>query len=235
MLIFLLEQIQSQPQFSVIFKPGLLPRNSQDRRFLSASIAQESYILPSHIDRRPELLTTNNQKNTSECGGFAMAGWLEYYRWKYYGIAEQINPHLIYKEAKKLDGSPQTPGTTLEAVLQAAQNLNLISDIDTNSIREISNPIEVKQALHRYGVVLSAFNITDKWIYAQSNGWIPEGGRLIGGHAVITCGYSDVEKPNYFSIQNSWGANQGYNGFNRMTVEQFNDCFIYGLIWDFKK
>lgn len=161
-----------------------------------------------------------------------MAGWLEYYNWKYKGVAEQIDPNPIYARAKELDGQPNVDGTTLECVLQAAQDLQLISGVDTASIRYVP-AAGVRQALHRYGVILSAFSITDKWSYANQEGWITEGGMNLGGHAVVTCGYSDVDNPPWYAIQNSWSENQGWRGFNRLSPMLFNQQFDYGLVWDF--
>jgi len=161
-----------------------------------------------------------------------MAGWLEFYNWKYKGSAQQIDPDPIYARAKMLDGEPTQDGTTLECVLQAAQDLNLISLVDTTSIRHVS-AAGVRQALHRYGVILSAFSITDKWSSAAPDGWLAQGGLNQGGHAVVTCGYSIAEAIPWFAIQNSWGDSQGWRGFNRLAPEMFNQQFDYGLVWDF--
>ena len=217
------------------FKAGLLPRKITDKRFLSASLEAFSYVVPAHIDRRTELLPCSNQGYTSKCAAYSIAGWLEYYNWKYYGVARQIDPNPIYKEAKKLDGAPDEDGTTLEAVLNAARNLGLITNVDMKSIREISYPSDIKQAIHRYGVVLTALNITDEWFNAEPRGWIPDGGNYIGGHAILACGYSDIESPNWIAVQNSWGDEQGWRGFNRLTPELFNEQFMYGLVFDFKR
>jgi len=215
--------------------PGLLPRKSTDRRFLSASLAgATTYVVPSVVDLRLQLLSASNQGDTPKCAAYAMAGWLEFYNWKYKGIAEQIDPDPIYARAKQLDGEPTAEGTTLECVLQAAQDLNLISTVDTASIRHVKTS-GVQQALHRYGVILSAFDITEQWGSATANGWIPEGGLSLGGHAVVLCGYSVIDTPPWYAIQNSWGEQQGWRGFNRVSPELFNQQFNYGLVWDFQE
>lgn len=211
--------------------PGLLPRKTTDRRFVAAPLASGNYVVPATIDLRSQLLPSSNQGNSQKCAAYAMAGWLEFYNWKYKGIAEQINPDPIYDRAKQIDGEP-VQGTTLEAVLQAAQDLRLISEIDTTSIRQV-NARGVTQAIHRYGVVLAAFNITENWMDARPNGWISEGGLDYGGHAVILCGYSLVDNPSWYALQNSWGEENGWRGFNRLTTDLFDTQFLYGLIWDF--
>lgn len=214
------------------FVPGLLPRKPTDRRFVAAPLAAGNYVVPATIDLRSQLLPSSNQGETPKCAAYAMAGWLEFYNWKYKGVAQQIDPDPIYARAKQLDGEPTVQGTTLEAVLQAAQDLQLISDIATTSIRQVSAK-GVAQALHRYGVVLAAFDITENWTDARPNGWIAEGGLGLGGHAVLLCGYSLVDTPPWYAIQNSWGEQNGWRGFNRMAVPMFDSQFVYGLIWDF--
>ena len=213
--------------------PGLLDRRPTDRRFLAAPLATAAtYVVPALVDLRPQLLPASNQGDSPKCAAYAMAGWLEFYNWKYKGITQQIDPDPIYERAKELDGMPSVDGTTLECVLQAAQDLGLIAVVDTASIRHV--PLEgVQQALHRYGVILSAFSITDKWWQATPAGWIEPGGLALGRHAVITIGYSTVDTPSWYAVQNSWGDTQGWRGFDRLTPELFKAQFDYGLVWDF--
>jgi C1A family cysteine protease len=124
-------------------------------------------------------------------------------------------------------------GPLLKALPLAAQDLELMAQVDVDSIRDISKG-ELQQALHRYGVVLAGFRITDKWSAASADGWIAPGGTEIGGHAVVLCGYSQIDTPPWYAFQNSWGEGQGWRGFNRMTPEVFNQQFDYGLVWDFR-
>lgn len=214
------------------FIPGLHPRSVSEKRNRPLATAPTSYVVPAHIDRRPEMLASSNQGNTSQCVAYAIAGWVEYYRWKKQGIAQQIAPAPIYERAKSMDGMPGVEGTTLEAGLQAAQDLGLMSPIEAGSLREVNSPAEVQQSLHRYGVVLAAFNVTDGWMKSDSGGWIRDGEESLGGHAVVLCGYSLIETPPWFALQNSWGEGVGWRGFNRLTLDMFNKQFDYGLVWD---
>lgn len=211
------------------FTAGLLPRTTPRRLQLSA--APTSYVVPAHLDRRPEMLPTSDQGDTSKCVAYAIAGYLEFRRWKDYGIAEQIDPNPIYARAKELDGMPNEEGTTLEAGLQAAQDLRLMSRVENSALREVYTFPEVQQAIHRYGVIIGAFNIQAGWLDATPGGWIQPGGGVLGGHAVTLTGYSLIETPPWFAIQNSWGDAQGWRGFNRMSHDLFLEQFEYGLVW----
>lgn len=217
------------------FIPGLLPPKDTDRRFLSASLAGMGYVPPVQVDLRPQLLPSSDQGTTPKCAAYAMAGWIEFYNWKYKGIADQIDPDPIYARAKFIDGN-STPGTTLESVLQAAQDLGLIASSLIGNIRQVT-AAGVQQAIHRYGAILAAFEITESWENATPNGWIDMGGLGLGGHAVLLCGYSNIVNPPYdepwYGFQNSWGEQQGWRGFNRVKHALFQQQFKHGLIWDF--
>jgi len=207
--------------------------NRLRRKVLSA--APVEYVTPAYIDLRAQLLESNDQGVLVECAAYAMAGCLEYYNWRQYGIAQQIDPHPIYARAKQLDGLEGIEGTTLEAVTQAAQDLGLVSWADNAAIREVSTPDQVKQALHRNGVLLAAFQITKQWEFADAEGWIPEGDDWIGGHGVVLCAYDQVSAKPFYGVQGSWGPRQGWRGFNRLTPAQFSRQFSYALAFNFGK
>jgi hypothetical protein len=97
----------------------------------------------------------------------------------------------------------------------------------------VKSPLDVRRAIHRYGPILSAYEITRGWVQVPLNGWITESTVAEGPHAVVTCGYADDETPQYVEIQNSWGTDGvGWRGFMRMTTAQFTNTFNYALAWD---
>jgi hypothetical protein len=214
-----------------MFKPGVLIRHDLTQFRCAALQAAETSGKPEHMDYRAEMLKTDNQGASSMCAAYAMAGCIEWWGWKMFDVQLQVDPKPIYEVAKKLDGFPDEEGTTLEAVARAAVELDLI-DIDLSTLRVVRLP-DVKRALHRYGPMLSAFVIHEGWQKAAADGWINDSGNVLGGHAVVLTGYSQVELPNYFSLQNSWGeAMYGWRGFARMSPAQFAKEFAYGLCWE---
>ena len=216
------------------FNPGLLPDHDlatfADSRFLAAS----NVTVPEHIDRRPEMLEASDQGYTPRCAAYAMAGVIEYYNWMMTGVQAQVDPNPIYERAKEIDDKPFSDGTTLKAVVEAAIDLKLIP-IDLKTVTMVDRG-GIKRALHRHGVVLSGFVISSGWKQAKPDGWLTQTSEKLGGHAVVTIGYSEAESPPWYAIQNSWGDNDyGWRGFCRMSPEQFNAEFSYGLVWDYLK
>lgn len=189
--------------------------------------------VPEHHDRRPEMLPASDQGQTPKCAAYAMAGCIEWYNWKFRDSKAQVDPDPIYARAKLIDGIPDASGTTLDAVIHAAVDLGL-APIDLSSLTVVSIQ-DVKRALHRHDIMLSAFQITQGWVNASPGGWIGGDNTLLGGHAVDLIGYSDVEQPQWVGVENSWGDElYGWRGFVRMTPQQFADQFQYGIVWDYK-
>lgn len=69
----------------------------------------------------------------------------------------------------------------------------------------------LKRAIWREGVVLAALLVCSNFLEPK-DGIIPlPSGRVLGGHAVTLCGYSD--KRQAFLLRNSWGQKWGENGY----------------------
>lgn len=207
------------------FKGGGLVVEEKKNISLSAVKAPSKFTAPSYIDSRPYCLEASNQGAESSCAGFSMAGYIEVYNWKNTHIQEQIDGQSIYMEAKKLDGNPLQEGTTLSAAIEAAKKKNLISA--KLKTRIIENKKDVQYALHRYGVCIAGFIITEDWNTVDTKtGYIARrDSTKLGGHAVLLCWYDSMG----VGWQNSWG-NWGAKGFGRCRWDQFEDQFIYAAV-----
>ena len=213
-------------------KPGLILNQAEIlRKFapLAAPPISKSCPIPNRIDRRDEMLPASDQGSTSECAAYSIAGIIESINWRDTGIFTQIDPGPIYAEAKRNDGYPGD-GTTLDAVLNAVVKLGLMAK--PKEIFTIEDREGYYRALHRYGFVHLAFNITDAWSNPETNGELPDDAKLplVGGHAVVGCGYNRAAS-GWNAIQNSWNDSLGWHGFMRMSHAQFDRQFMYGLAW----
>jgi len=198
------------------FKAGGLLR---DERPLSAEqklVTATQFVAPRKIDSRDMCLRSDNQGNNPYCAAYATAGYVEFFNWKVKHYPEQVDAEAIYKEAKRIDGN-NNPGTYLRSAARAAINLKLA----TGSIKHIdTTEMDVKFAIHQFGVVVLGLNITDEWNSVDKNGKIADFGdkaRTIGGHAILGTGYSDEG----IYIQNSWSENWGTYGFAILSWKQF--------------
>ena len=55
------------------------------------------------------------------------------------------------------------------------------------------------------------------------------GESLLGGHAVVCCGYSDADR--LFLVRNSWGTTWGLNGYCRMPYEYLSNPRLASDFW----
>lgn len=222
---------QLNPIYGSTMKTGLIINESEIvQKFtpLAAPPISRNTPIPFRLDRRDEMLPSSDQRATSECAAYSLAGIIESQLWKETGTFKQIDPAPIYREAKKHDGY-EGEGTTLNAALNAAVTLGLMPK--PKEIYAIRDRVGFYRALHRYGFVHLAFNITDAWLTPSSDGWIKDDADLpmVGGHAVAGCAFDRSRE--WIGIQNSWSNTIGWHGFMRMTDAQFDRQFLYGLGW----
>jgi len=92
--------------------------------------------------------------------------------------------------------------------------------------KAIGSRRDVQFALHKHGVCIAGFMITEGWNEVSSKtGYIGDDPEVIGGHATLLCWY-DSEGVGF---QNSWDK-WGVKGFGRMTWTQFETQFMYAVV-----
>lgn len=191
---------------------------------------RSGFVAPEYIDSRPYCMAADDQSTTPRCAAFSMAGLIEVRTWINTHIPKTVDPAPLYAEAKRIDGN-NSPGTYFESVFQAAKNLKLIPD--TATLVKLTNFLDVKFALHKNAVCLLGFNIDDGWNKTDTrSGWVDNGTRTLGGHAVLGCYFYDsrsLSEPPSVGFQNSWSSSWGMRGFGRMTLSQFDKQFMYGV------
>ena len=201
----------------------------------SAACPTKPFFAPLRVESQWLCTKTEDQGSKPWCAAYAASQWAEAVQWKINGyLPDNIDPTWIYKDAKQLDGDPYSDGTTLFAVYEALLNKRTF-DPEHCSVKVIRPDItDVKFALHKYGMILGGFNITDEWyelnakktaIYNQD---ADKGKRYgtCGGHAVMLVGYN--EQGAY--IQNSWGDGWGNAGMGLITWDEFKRQFMYGAV-----
>jgi len=189
-------------------------------------LTPRGHVYPRKLDFRDACLQSSNQDNTPHCAGYSTAGYIEIKKWQKRHYPEQFDGDAIYYEAKKLDGRPNVKGTRLQYSAQAAINLGLI-DGDIQYIGK--NRDDIKCAIHSHWACIAGFNITNEWNMVNGYGIIKNLGDravLIGGHAVLICGYSDEG----IYIQNSWGTSWGLYGFGLLSWGQVDKQLMEGVI-----
>lgn len=218
------------------FIPGLIYPNVMPRVPMLAAAAT-AYTPKAWHDERGACLEPSNQGASSECVLYSYCGMAEVRNWRVDGIKCQLDPHPAYLEAKRRDGMPNTPGTTLQAGLEAMIAVGYLSQVDAASVRTVGTIDELKRALHRYGVVVVSWNATDKFVSPAHDGWIQSGGQYIGGHATLCCYFDEADQlggeRGSIGCQDNYGEARGDHGFWRLTEPEARRIFAGGIVFDF--
>ena len=77
--------------------------------------------------------------------------------------------------------------------------------------------VAMHAAITEVGILYGTAKVHTGWRSVKSNGLIPPGGQMIGGHAFAIVAYDDSG----FWIQNSWGPAWGYKGFCKITYDDW--------------
>lgn len=218
-------------EFARRYKAGFLKKPIDFTTFPRLGVTPK-FVAPNKIDERFRMTATADQGYLPQCAAYAawkMMGNI-YWRKNGYPCDSLTNPALIYADAKRHDGDPSGDGTTIPSVLDALKHLNLFSS--TCQTRIVNPSItDVKFALHKFGVILGGFNITEEWYKCNpkktaicSKNALPG----IGGHCVAVVGY---DKDGLY-ILNSWSEAWGEYGYALITWKCFQEQFIYGGVLD---
>lgn len=217
-------------KFEKRYYPGglLVPSELKRSQIFTAA---KNFEAPKELILTGYCVPADDQGDKPWCAAYAAANYAENLLWRKRGYHTEIAPAPLYEYAKKIDGSPTTDGTYLECTLRALVKYghfdSTVCKIKTIGGGFFNNAdsalMDVKYAIHRYGVCMAGFNITDEW-YTPDRGVIR--GKLnnpVGGHAVLIVGYDE----DGVLIQNSWGKRYGRNGIVYLTNNAFKDQFIY--------
>lgn len=195
------------------------------------SVGAEKFVAPLVVDLRGYCTKTEDQGQYPYCAAYTASQFAENIKWRVNGYPKDIDPVPLYNFAKSIDGDPHGDGTTLDAVCEALRHFGYF-DPDKCKTRLIWGGSgardAVKFAIHRYGVALGAFNITEEWYGKNKNDCIIKNGKSphVGGHANLIAGYNLTG----VILQNSWGLSFGLDGFSIMTWEEFDRQFIYAAV-----
>lgn len=191
---------------------------------------RQSFVAPNTIDLRDYCCKTRDQGRNPWCAAFAATAFASNVNWRKNDIPMQYDPAPIYAVAKKIDGSPNTDGTSLTAVLEALLD-NGIFDRGRCVIKILRTVEQVKYAVHKFGCCLAGLNVSQEWYTCNKNKSTISGRKnaeQIGGHAVLVCGYNKDGA----IIQNSWDTDWGSYGFALITWNEFIREFMYGAVLD---
>jgi hypothetical protein len=200
---------------------------------------------PLVIDDRWRYLVPSDQGKTSRCATEAMLAGTEAARWEYLGTKEQLDAAAAYKKALVREfETDEDAGTSLFTPIEVQALDDLTIDVCALSNQRAVMDVATVEALasqimrlrHRYGFgCLVGLNITEAVMNANADGTIPDGQLgVVGPHGMTISGYRAPRAGNAVHLVNSWGPNHAWNGFFRLTWEQFFGMFLYAVGFELK-
>ena len=190
--------------------------------------APANFTAPDSIDNGEYVSAFLNQGQTPECACYSESAILAASYWRAKDIQTTFDSDAMYRAAKTYDGDPGD-GTTLEAVASVAENISFTpsGEIPVLTTAMVADPDQIIYAVHKYGFCWVGMDISENWMNVGADGRIMDGGKQIGGHAVVVVGYS--RKCGLIKILNSWGPNWGAGGFCYLSFAEFAREFGYGM------
>lgn len=193
------------------------------------AVNMRDFQAPRTVDLRDYCIKTEDQKSNPWCAAYAAAGFASNINWRKHDTITEYNIESIYKAAKQIDGTtPTTEGTTLTAVLEVLL-MKGIFDSSKCQTKVIRNLNQIKYAIHKFGCCLLGIMVTREWYKCNKNKSTISGKydkEILGGHAVLCCGYNQDGA----IIQNPWGVDWGSYGFALITWDELERTFGYGSV-----
>lgn len=151
-----------------------------------------------------------------------------------------LSPLFLYVRCKQEDGIPKQEGTYPRVALKVMQkdgiapesalpysqlpqdacllfpeitatHIAAAQDYRIKAYARLYTVDEMKQALAAGKLIMAGVLVTDSFL-SPASGVIPlPGGRILGLHAIVICGYDNTKKA--FRMVNSWGEGWGEKGF----------------------
>jgi len=192
--------------------------------------AAQNFQAPKELILTGYCVPVDDQGQLPWCAAYSAANYAENLLWRKRGYHTEIDPAPLYSYAKTIDGDPTGDGTYLECTLQALMKYGHF-DSTVCKIKTIGGSVfgngsalnDVKYAIHKYGVCMAGFNITDEWFNPSKGVVRGTSKKSQGGHAVLIVGYDE----DGVIIQNSWGLSYAHDGFVYLTNKAFEEQFMY--------
>ena len=193
--------------------------------------------LPKKVDYTPKLSPVRDQGDEGTCVSFACAsGMKEYQELLDYAKLIELSPRFVYSECKKIDGMPESEGTTLRAAMQVLHkkgvrrekfwpyqpyqndkakkgNLANAKKFRIKTYARILNLNELRLSLANKGPCVIGVQVF-KGMMKTKTGIVSRPKKKeypLGAHAICPVGYDDKTK--LVKFKNSWSEKWGKKGY----------------------
>jgi C1A family cysteine protease len=220
------------------------------------------FLLPKHVDLRPQCSPVEDQGYLGSCTGNAIAGAIELLDVKNgAGFTDISRLFIYYNERVYLNEVDQDNGAYIRDGIKSIHKIGAAAEeiwpydiekfaekptaaayTDANNRRfngyyRIQSLTSVCNALANGFPVVFGFTVYSSFMsdYVAKSGMMPmpmRGDRVEGGHAVLAVGYD--KKTQRIIVRNSWGTGWGDNGYFYMPMDYIADRNLSDDLWVLK-
>ena len=193
--------------------------------------------LPKKIDYTKKMSPVRDQGDDGTCVGFASTvGMKEHQELIDYEKLIMLSPRFVYNECKKIDGAPESEGTSIRAAMKVLKDKGTCREkfwpyqphqknkpqtgvaSDAKKFRvltyaRIINLSDLRHSLAVKGPCVIGVEVF-KGMMTTKTGIVPmptRNERPLGGHAICPVGYDDGKK--FIKFKNSWSLKWGQKGY----------------------
>lgn len=194
--------------------------------------------LPKWVDLAGDMSPVRDQGEEPTCVAFASAALKE---WQEPEIGEMFSPRFLYDRIAQPTG-----GAYVRDALKILQKEGIPSECcqpytpnqktePCEEVKKIAYPNRIKDYARLYSVddvrrclaeqgpVLAALYVNQSWIDTR-DGIVKGSGAVIGGHAIVICGYDNLTR--LFDFKNSWGERWGDKGYGCISYTDFEKSLM---------
>ena len=242
---------------------GFRPDLPDQRDYQFSSLGLNSTKLPTSVDLRPFQSPVLDQKSLGACTSFALTGALEALELKDKNPLMPMSQLFVYYNERSLENTVKSDAgaslrdgiKTLAANGCCAESMwpYNISQFETKpnsacytnglkyliqSYYRVNTLTDMKTCLslgysYIFGITVYA---SFESVNANSTGIIPlpsKKEKVLGGHALLCCGYSDQNQ--WFIFKNSWSKNWGNAGYGFLPYSYMTNTSLSSDMWYISK
>lgn len=193
--------------------------------------------LPKKVDYTAKMSPVRDQGEEGTCVSFATTSGMKEYQEKIdYQKLVVLSPRFLYNECKKIDGMPDSEGTTIRIAMKVLKNIGTCREsywpyqphqadkpkkgapANARKFRvltyaRILNLNELRMSLANKGPGVIGVEVFAGMMNTKT-GLVPmpkKNESPLGGHAICPTGYDETKK--LIKFKNSWADNWGDNGY----------------------
>ena len=180
---------------------------------LGASTPLTPSVPPPRIGDHFYFKAAEDQGQNPYCVAYGVCHVMQAAFWRAFGYPIQFDEVTLYEDCKKVDGTPNTPGTQISVAIQLISTQCEKYMAEPHKLASLTWKYDgdIIRTIHRYGAAIVAFRTDDGWVSPRpADGLITLQGNPGGGHCQVADAYDlTCDHGGRIFLPNWWGKTWG--------------------------